>query len=234
MAQTSTLRSDIIVPPDSPAMMFRHWLRVLHVSNFRNYQDVAIRLENKPIVLVGKNGAGKTNLMEAISLLAPGRGLRRAGKGEVANANLSSSRWAVAAELMTDDVCWQLGTGIIDEDKNRIIRINQQPDSQASLAKLCAVSWLTPQMDGLFLGSPLARRRFIDRLAIAFDPAHSGRVSRYEKFYRDRNRMLADGVIDAAWYHVNETLLAETGVAIMATRAALCADLNQISLNLDS
>ena len=236
MALTSTVRFGS--QPVSNAKQYRisHWLSQIRLSNFRNYQELAITIDNAPVVLVGKNGTGKTNLMEAISLLAPGRGLRRSGRDEITFKNLgrdsgndspASKIWALSANLTTNITDWQIGTGISEEGKQRIIKINQQIESQAMLAHICAVSWLTPQMDGLFLDSPNSRRRFLDRLAIAFDAAHSGRLSRYDKLYRERNRMLADEIRDVAWYQVNETLLAETGVAIMATRHALIEDINR-------
>ena len=236
MALTSTVRFGS--QPVSNAKQYRisHWLSQIRLSNFRNYQELAITIDKAPVVLVGKNGTGKTNLMEAISLLAPGRGLRRSGRDEITFKNLgrdsgndspASKIWALSANLTTNITDWQIGTGISEEGKQRIIKINQQIESQAMLAHICAVSWLTPQMDGLFLDSPNSRRRFLDRLAIAFDAAHSGRLSRYDKLYRERNRMLADEIRDSAWYQVNETLLAETGVAIMATRHALIEDINR-------
>ena len=236
MALTSTVRFGS--QPVSNAKQYRisHWLSQIRLSNFRNYQELAITIDRAPVVLVGKNGTGKTNLMEAISLLAPGRGLRRSGRDEITfknlgrdsgNDNPASKIWALSANLTANITDWQIGTGISEEGKQRIIKINQQIESQAMLAQICAVSWLTPQMDGLFLDSPNSRRRFLDRLAIAFDAAHSGRLSRYDKLYRERNRMLADEIRDSAWYQVNEKLLAETGVAIMATRHALIEDINR-------
>ena len=220
--------------PTSNAIQYQisHWLSQIRLSNFRNYQELAITIDKAPVVLVGKNGTGKTNLMEAISFLAPGRGLRRSGRDEITFKDLgnnghASKVWALSANLNTNIADWQIGTGILEEGKQRIIKINQQVESQAMLAQICAVSWLTPQMDGLFLDSPNSRRRFLDRLAIAFDPSHSGRLSRYEKLFRERNRMLADEIRDTTWYQVNETQLAETGVAIMATRFALIEDINR-------
>ena len=187
MALTSTVRFGS--QPVSNAKQYRisHWLSQIRLSNFRNYQELAITIDKAPVVLVGKNGTGKTNLMEAISLLAPGRGLRRSGRDEITfrdlgrdlgNDSSASKIWALSANLTTNITDWQIGTGISEERKQRVIKINQQIESQAMLAQICAVSWLTPQMDGLFLDSPNSRRRFLDRLAIAFDAAHSGRLSR--------------------------------------------------------
>ena len=232
MASTSTVRFGSQFTSNAIHNQISHWLSQIRLSNFRNYPELEITIEKAPVVLVGRNGAGKTNLMEAVSLLAPGRGLRRSGKDEIIFRYLENDRsspkvWAMSAKLTTKIAEWQIGTGMLEEGKQRIIKINQQIESQATLAQICAVSWLTPQMDGLFLGSPNSRRHFLDRLAIAFDPAHSGRLSKYEKLYRERNRMLANEIKDSTWYQVNETLLAETGVAIMATRYALIEDINR-------
>ena len=232
MASTSTVRFGSQFTSNAIHNQISHWLSQIRLSNFRNYQELEIKIDKAPVVLVGRNGAGKTNLMEAVSLLAPGRGLRRSGKDEIIFRYLENDRpspkvWAMSAKLATNIAEWQIGTGMLEEGKQRIIKINQQIESQATLAQICAVSWLTPQMDGLFLGSPNSRRHFLDRLAIAFDPAHSGRLSRYDKLYRERNRMLANEIKDTTWYQVKETLLAETGVAIMATRYALIEDINR-------
>ena len=216
-----------------------HWLRKIRLLNFRNYREVNFAIQNEPVVLIGKNGTGKTNLMEAISLLAPGRGLRRANTDDFSYKDLNKPiqnqrKWAVYADLITNDKCWQIGTGISEESNRRIVKINQETETQEMLAKICSISWLTPQMDGLFLDSPKTRRLFIDRLAISFDPAHSGRLLRFLKSYRERNRMLANEVKDPIWYSLNETQLAETGVAIMATRNALIEDINRTVQNMQT
>ena len=216
-----------------------HWLRKIRLLNFRNYREVNFEIQNEQVVLIGKNGTGKTNLMEAISLLAPGRGLRRANTDDFSYKDLNKPmqnqrKWAVYADLITNDKCWQIGTGISEESNRRIVKINQETETQEMLAKICSISWLTPQMDGLFLDSPKTRRLFIDRLAISFDPAHSGRLLRFLKSYRERNRMLANEVKDPIWYSLNETQLAETGVAIMATRNALIEDINRTVQNMQT
>ena len=230
------------------------WLSELKLSQFRNYREAHISFDRAPIVLLGPNGAGKTNLLEAISLLAPGRGLRRAGRDELARQPShsagghaeTSGQWAISATINLPyetslfdraeatgtagdtyhPITHKIGTGTQADDARRLVRLNGQNASQSDLGSLFALSWLTPQMDGLFLGSPSARRRFIDRLAIAFDPAHVGRISRYERAYRERTKLLVQGQGDAQWLQSLESILAETGVAIMATRAALIRDLN--------
>lgn len=224
------------------------WLRHVRLTDFRNYETAELQLDGRPVVLTGPNGAGKTNLLEAVSLLAPGRGLRRAGREELPRSlpaelpeelpdsesgtgpagapSQSQLLWSVSAGLVTPQSEHQLGTGLLADDSRRSVRIDEAPATQSELGACLAISWLTPQMDGLFAGSPSGRRRFIDRLAIAFDPAHAGRLARYERALRERGRLLAEGRADAVWLASLESLLAETGVAIMATRAALIADMN--------
>ena len=220
-------------------------LRWLKLRHFRNYDALSMDILADQMVLIGPNGAGKTNILEAISLLAPGRGLRRAAradlvrtpKGMPASASghprVSSTpqppyQWAVAAEIETPDGPVQVGTGSVEGDMRRAVRVNGAPAAQSDLGQLCAISWLTPQMDGLFLDGPSSRRRFLDRLAIAFDPAHSGRLTRYEKAFRERSKLLQERPHEDSWLASLEAGLAETGVAIMATRAALIEDMNEV------
>ena len=152
MASTSTVRFGSQFTSNAIHNQISHWLSQIRLSNFRNYQELEIKIDKAPVVLVGRNGAGKTNLMEAVSLLAPGRGLRRSGKDEIIFRYLENDRpspkvWAMSAKLTTNISEWQIGTGMLEEGKQRIIKINQQIESQATLAQICAVSWLTPHMD---------------------------------------------------------------------------------------
>ncbi|MBL81293.1 MAG: DNA replication/repair protein RecF [Rhodospirillaceae bacterium] len=220
-------------------------LNKLRLQTFRNYEIAHLNLESDAVVLVGPNGAGKTNVLEAVSMLAPGRGLRRARREEIAylvdrqhtEAYCPIPAWSVFADLIGPQGVTSVGTGCFadqSEGARRAVKINGVNAAQADLAQVVTLSWLTPQMDGLFIGSPSARRRFIDRLAIAFDPAHSGRLTRYEKVWRERARLLADGQVDDKWCISLEKILAETGVAISATRTALIEDINRESQNLKS
>lgn len=210
------------------------FLSALRLRNFRSYHET--RLENlEPgfIVLYGPNGAGKTNILEAVSLLAPGRGLRSARYVEMQNRS-GGEPWSISAisredagdeingDENTGDI--RLGTGL-DPDKpsGRRIRIQGvDVKSQSALADHMACIWLTPQMDGLFIGSPQERRRFLDRLIFTFDPAHSGRISRYENALRQRSKLLQDGSktgnSDPIWLEGLEAQMAETGIAIAAAR----------------
>ena len=237
--------SDAISPEAVPAIADFSLSR-LSLEKFRNYAHAELVCNAQSVVLIGPNGAGKTNMMEALSLLAPGRGLRRASRDafgyrapfqmENNAGDVISAPWAVFADIETPEGPLAIGTGADREnpDASRIVRIQGAPSSQNALAQNRSVSWLTPQMDGLFIGSASSRRRFVDRLAIAFDDAHNGRVVRYEKAWRERNRLLADNMSDESWFAGLEKILAETGVAIMATRAALIADMNRQSADMNS
>ena len=221
----------------------RSWLSRLKLDHFRNYQQADLTIHAGQLVILGDNGAGKTNLLEAVSLLAPGRGMRRSRTEHLAyrasgfeiacgiadNDDADRLDWAVAATLENEDGTVQIGTGVPPSAKqgNRIMRLEGVTVSQADLGSRLAVSWLTPQMDGIFLDSPAARRRFIDRLVIAFDPAHIGRMSRYEKELRQRAHLLTEQRGDDSWFSALESILAETAVAVTAARQSLIKALNQ-------
>ena len=138
------------------------------------------------------------------------------------------ANWAVAAILETMDSSLNIGTGVVQTAKqgNRIMRLEGVTVSQADIGAHLAVSWLTPQMNGIFLDSPVARRRFLDRLVIAFDPAHIGRMSRYEKAFRQRSLLLGEQRRDDSWFSALESVLAETAVAVTAARQSLIKALN--------
>ena len=220
----------------------RSWLSRLKLDHFRNYQQADLPIHAGQLVILGDNGAGKTNLLEAVSLLAPGRGMRRAKTEHlayrasgfettsgIADDDADRLDWAVAATLENEDGTLQIGTGVPPSAKqgNRIMRLEGVTVSQADLGSRLAVSWLTPQMDGIFLDSPAARRRFLDRLVIAFDPAHIGRMSRYEKALRQRAHLLTEQRGDDSWFSALESVLAETAVAVTAARQSLIKALNQ-------
>jgi DNA replication and repair protein RecF len=174
-------------------------------------------------VLTGPNGAGKTNLLEAVSLLSPGRGLRRARLAEIdrrAPAGDTLGAWAVAAEVDGFAGRLLIGTGREGEGERRTIKIDGKKQRGASsLAGHVAMVWLTPQMDRLFAEGAGARRRFLDRLVWGFDPDHAGRVAAYDHALRERARLLRDGPADPAWLAALEDTMARHGVAIAAARA---------------
>jgi DNA replication and repair protein RecF len=206
-------------------------IRRLTLTNFRSYRSAQIEISAGPIVLVGPNGAGKTNLIEAISFLAPGRGLRRATLEEVAFQEGNGS-WAVAAEVDGALGLAALGTGIEapapDTPVSRKCRIDREPAvSVAALSDHLRVIWLVPAMDGIFAGPASERRRFLDRLALAVDPEHSGRVSALERALRSRNRLLEEPRPDPHWLDAIEHETAEIAVAVAAQRAETVERLQQ-------
>ena len=195
----------------------------LTLTNFRNYAALAIDLAPGPVVFSGDNGAGKTNLLEAISFLTPGRGLRRAPYADVAREG-GDGGFALHARLDGPDGQVEIGTGISvgEGEGGRRVRINGATARSAEdMLEWLRVVWLTPAMDALFTGPAADRRRFLDRLVLAIDPGHGQRALDYEKAMRGRNRLLTDGSRDDRWFEAIETQMAETGVAIAAARAEL-------------
>jgi len=193
----------------------------LILSDFRSYPRLDIEVASKSLVaLVGENGAGKTNVLEALSLLTPGRGLRRAEIGEIAR-NGGGGGFAVSVEVLRDGGAVQLGVGHEPGDgpQSRKLRINRAPASSAKLfSEYVRICWLTPAMDGLFMGAPGDRRRFVDRMVLAIDAEHGARVSAMERALRNRNRLLEDRSSDEAWLAAAEREVAELGVAVAFAR----------------
>ncbi len=197
----------------------------LSLTNFRSYHAAQISLDSAgPVVLTGANGAGKTNLIEAISMLAPGRGLRRATMDELAFSEGDGS-WAVSAEIEGMLGLATLGTGIEpptaeDAASNRKCRIDRENvGSATAFADHLRVVWLTPSMDPLFNGPASERRRFLDRLVLAVDAQHSARVNALDRALRSRNRLLEDKATDPHWLDAIEHETAEVAVAVAAGRA---------------
>ncbi len=209
-------------------------VRQLRLTDFRNYRQLRLDCGPEPIVLVGANGAGKTNLLEALSFLAPGRGLRRARLDDVCRrargaeadggAAGSAASWAVAATLDTPEGRLAIGTGLeagrAEGSLRRAVRIDGRPAaSQTALGLHVAAVWLTPQLDRLFLDGPGERRRFLDRLVTALHPEHAGDVAAYENALRQRARLLGEGNRDPHWFGALEDTMARHGVALAAARA---------------
>jgi DNA replication and repair protein RecF len=195
----------------------------LTLTHFRNYRVAGLTTRGDVVVLVGPNGAGKTNCIEAISFLSPGRGLRRATLEDVAD-NQGDGSWAVSAEVEGALGLATLGTGIDAPSgeapaTGRRCRIDREPVSSATaFGDHLRMVWLTPSMDGLFLGAASERRRFFDRLVLAIDSQHSGRVSALDRSLRSRNRLLEVRNYDDHWCDAIERETAELAVAVAATR----------------
>ena len=197
-------------------------IRRLTLTNFRSYHAAQIEVAANLIVLTGANGAGKTNLIEAISFLAPGRGLRRPTLEDVAFSEGDGS-WAVSADVEGTLGLATLGTGIEPQGfeetaVSRKCRVDREPVTSAAFADHLRVVWLTPAMDGLFSGPASERRRFLDRLVLAVDAEHLGRVNALERALRSRNRLLEDARPDPHWLDAVEHETAELAVAVTALR----------------
>jgi len=195
----------------------------LSLTHFRNYRAASLETDSNVVVLVGANGAGKTNCLEAISFLSPGRGLRRATLDDVADSQGDGS-WAVSAMVEGELGLSTLGTGIDapapeGAASTRRCRIDREPvPSATAFADYLRMVWLTPAMDGLFMGAASERRRFFDRLVLAIDSEHSSRVSALDRSLRSRNRLLEDRNFDPHWCEAIERETAELAVAVAAQR----------------
>jgi len=195
----------------------------LSLTDFRSYPTALIEPGPGFVLLFGENGAGKTNALEAVSLLTPGRGLRGAALSEMARIG-GAGGFAVAARVGEIDI----GTGTIaTAPERRQVRINGAPASVNSLSEWLAVLWLTPAMDRLFSGSAGDRRRFLDRLVLALEPSHAHHATRYDAAMRARNKLLAEEPWDEAWLASLELAMAEHGTAIGAARERTAAALEQ-------
>jgi DNA replication and repair protein RecF len=201
----------------------------LTLTHFRNYRAASLETRSDVVVLAGPNGAGKTNCIEAISFLSPGRGLRRANLEDVAD-NQGDGSWAVSAEVEGALGLATLGTGIdapvADTSVSRRCRIDREPVASATaFGDHLRMVWLTPTMDGLFLGPASERRRFFDRLVLAIDSEHSARVSALDRSLRSRNRLLEVRNYDDHWCDAIERETAELAVAVAAMRGQTAARL---------
>lgn len=220
-------------------------LKTLRLVNFRSYLDAALEVPPGPVVLAGQNGTGKTNCLEAISLLSPGRGLRNATLAEMQRKlphdtlahskergfELNISLWTVSATLQRPDGSWDVGTGLSPSsagaNAKRVTHLNGATAQSADFAGLLPMLWLTPTQDRLFLDGAGDRRRFLDRLVFGCDREHAKRVNRFERAMRERLRLLRDGRFDPVWLDGLEETMAVEGIAITEARESMIADLNE-------
>ncbi len=195
----------------------------LALSHFRSHRAARLAFDGRPVALVGANGAGKTNILEAVSLLSPGRGLRRAGAEELARRP-EAIGWKVAAQVSGLSAAHEVETWA-EGGASRAVRIDGKAAAQVALARILRMVWLVPSMDRLWIEAAEGRRRFLDRLTLSFAPDHAESVIAYEKAMRDRNRLLKDQVGDPHWYAALEAQMATAGAAIARNRAATVARL---------
>ena len=192
-------------------------VRRLTLTDFRCYRQVRIETDQRPVVLTGANGAGKTNLLEALSFLAPGRGLRRATLAQIAR-HQSDGTWGVAAVLDGPSGRVEIGTGRESGSERRALKLDGEPAKAGDLTGLVAALWLTPAMDRLFIEGASGRRRFMDRLILGIEHGHSAHAGAYEHAMRERTRVLKEQGADPSWLTALEGTMARHGVAMAAAR----------------
>ena len=200
-------------------MPHKVFLTRLKLGDFRNYAALSLDLDARHVVLTGENGAGKTNLMEAVSFLSPGRGLRRAAYGDV--ARVGEAGFSVFAELDGMEGSVEIGTGTAGAEEGQSRRLRLNGTSAKTIDELLdhlRVLWLTPAMDGLFTGGSGDRRRFLDRLVLSLDPQHGRRAADFERAMRSRNRLLSEGRADPVWLTGIERQMAELGISMALAR----------------
>lgn len=202
----------------------------IRLRNFRSYPEARLHgLASSFVVLTGENGIGKTNILEAVSLLSPGKGMRNADLGDFQSCLDSTSPWSIVANVKTQFGDIRIGTGKDPQKEKRIVHIQGEvAKSQTQLAEYFSCLWLTPQMDRLFIEAAASRRKFLDRMVFNFDPGHAGRMTRYENAMAQRSRLLKEGSADPAWLTALEIQMAESGVAVAVARALFVERLQSV------
>lgn len=201
------------------------FLSELTLSHFRSHKHLHISLDGRPVALFGANGSGKTNILEAVSMLSPGRGLRRAGTNEIARKP-EALGWKVAAVLHSLGALHEIETRASGSER-RTVHVDGKLTPQLRLGSLARMVWLIPSMDRLWLEGAEGRRRFLDRLTLSFEPGHADAALVYEKAMRERNRLLKDMVRDPMWYAALERQMAEAGAQVIGNRAMTVARLQE-------
>lgn len=197
----------------------------LTLSHFRSHKRAEFAFDGRPVAIHGPNGAGKTNILEAISLLSPGRGLRRASADEIARRP-EALGWKISTVLRSLHQVHEVET-LAENGSSRTVKIDGKSAAQIALGRIARVLWLVPSMDRLWIEGAEGRRRFLDRMTMSFEPSHAEAVLTYEKAMRERNRLLKDMVRDAHWYAAVETQMARAGAAIQQNRSTALELLDQ-------
>lgn len=205
-------------------------LTEIRLRNFRSYTEACLNgLASSFVVLTGENGAGKTNILEAVSLLSPGKGMRNADLNDFQNKMHTDHVWAISANVATQYGEIRAGTGRDLYKDKRVVHIQGEvAKNQAQLAEYFTCLWLTPQMDRLFIEAASSRRKFLDRMVFNFDTGHAGRVTRYENVMAQRSRLLKEGKAEPVWLDALEIQMAAAGVAVAAARALFVERLQSV------
>jgi len=198
-------------------------IKELTLSHFRSHKALSLTLDDRPVAIYGPNGAGKTNIIEAVSMLSPGRGLRRATADEITRKP-EAVGWKITAILQSLHQMHEVETWS-EGGASRSVHIDSKSASQVALGRIARILWLVPSMDRLWTEGAEGRRRFLDRMTMSFEPSHAQSVLTYEKAMRERNRLLKDNQRDGAWYGALETQMAQSGAQIHANRQAALVQL---------
>ncbi|MCL4104884.1 UNVERIFIED_CONTAM: hypothetical protein GTU68_018591 [Idotea baltica] len=204
----------------------------LTLSHFRSHKTAKLELDGRPVAIYGPNGAGKTNILEAVSLLSPGRGLRRAAAEGIARRP-EALGWKITGFLQSLHQTHEVETWA-EGGASRTVRIDGKAASQIALGRVARILWLVPSMDRLWSEGAEGRRRFLDRMTLSFEPGHADAVLAYEKAMRERNRLLKDQIRDDHWYRALEHQMAEAGAKIAANRQAALASLTAAQANAET
>ena len=210
------------------------YIEKLTLKNFRNHKNLNLNLKNSSILIYGGNGCGKTNVLEAISLLNQGKGLRKANIDNYLNyeeiSNIGYKTWGINVDFVGPKGKTNIGTGLKKNplNKSRVAKINSDYVPLSSLGKVLNISWITPQMCILFLTSMAEKRRFVDRLTLSLDNLHLNRVYKYEKLLRQRSKILMQLKTDDKWLDMIESQISELSIAITARRLDLIEDLDKL------
>ena len=209
-------------------------IKSLKLINFRSHSDFSLSLSGKPLAIIGDNGAGKTNILEAISLLSPGRGIRNSKFSEMVKDD-NSMPWGVNFNILSNGKNYEVSSGLRDNQKGRDIKINSKKVSGSSaLPEIILLSWLTPSMDQIFNETPSYRRRFIDRLCAVYEKNHTKNIKIYEKLMAERNSSFKNKALDNVWLDALENQMSDVSIAIAETRLTFISDLNKVlETNLD-
>lgn len=210
------------------------YIKKVSLKNFRNHTNLNLNLKNSSILIYGENGSGKTNILEAISLLNQGKGLRKANTENFLNQEITDNNsiktWGVNVDFVSPNGKFNIGTGLkkTGSKKLRIAKVNSNNTPLSSLGEILNISWITPQLCVLILSSMSEKRRFIDRLTMSIDSLHLNRIHKYDKLFRQRNKILMQPNSDKTWLDTIESQISELSISIIARRLDLLEELENL------